>query len=183
MVETHNKKRRQVTFCVGDQVLLSTKHPWFATIDGVRKLIPRYVGPFRVLRVHNEVTCKLELPEEMGCHDTFHASLLKQYHPRTRRPEDADQPGELLDGHMEFEVDAVIKHKVTRGKLLYKLSFVGYGPHRNRWTSQDDAVNCQRKIAEYWDRVEKGIGYRAIAQKGEPSLQNFPYSVLISHLG
>jgi hypothetical protein len=55
-----------------------------------------------------------------------------------------------------------------RGKLQYKLAFVGYGPHRNRWTSVEDAAGCPDAIAAYWQRVERGVGRRAIATKGVP---------------
>ncbi|GKF72698.1 putative reverse transcriptase domain-containing protein, partial [Tanacetum coccineum] len=56
------------------------------------KLIPRHVGPFKVLEKVGEVAYKLELPKELSrVHNTFHVSNLKKCY--------ADEPlAVLLDG-------------------------------------------------------------------------------------
>jgi hypothetical protein len=39
------------------------------------KLVPRYVGPFKILERHEEVAYQLELPESLsGVHDVFYIS-------------------------------------------------------------------------------------------------------------
>jgi hypothetical protein len=44
------------------------------------KLLPRYIGPFKFLERHGEVTYQLELPESLASvHDVFHVSQLKKY--------------------------------------------------------------------------------------------------------
>ena len=43
------------------------------------KLAPRYIGPFRVLARHGEVSYLLELPPNLSkVHDVFHVFQLKQ---------------------------------------------------------------------------------------------------------
>ena len=43
------------------------------------KLAPRYIGPFKILERHGEVTYQLELAESLlGLHDVFHLSQLKK---------------------------------------------------------------------------------------------------------
>ena len=166
MMVAANAKRRDEEYHVGDQVLLSTRHPWFQAVDGVRKLIPAWVGPFKVLRVDNKVTCTVELPQDIKCDNRFHVHLLKRYHPDTRVI--APPPTVLIDGHEEFEVEAVLKHRDRRvrggsTRREYRVAFTGYGPHYNKWLPESNMEGCQRAIAEYWQRDAAGIGKRAIS--------------------
>ncbi|GKG05453.1 putative reverse transcriptase domain-containing protein, partial [Tanacetum coccineum] len=58
-------KLKPMEFQVGDKVMLKVS-PWKGVVrfGKRRKLNPRYVGPFKVLRKFGEVAYKLELPEE-----------------------------------------------------------------------------------------------------------------------
>jgi hypothetical protein len=65
----YDKHRRDVTFAVGDKVLLSTKHINLQRAGGgesCRKLMPRYIGPFPVLEVVGKGAYKLELPHTLS---------------------------------------------------------------------------------------------------------------------
>ncbi|GKE77428.1 hypothetical protein Tco_1543548 [Tanacetum coccineum] len=47
--------------------------------DKRRKLAPRYVGPFEIVKRVGPVAYRLRLPQELSCvHDTFHVSNLKK---------------------------------------------------------------------------------------------------------
>ncbi|GKD58067.1 hypothetical protein Tco_1295576 [Tanacetum coccineum] len=61
-----NKRRRQLEFQVGDQVMLKIS-PWNGIVRfGKRgKLSPRYIRPFRIVARVGEVAYRLELPEEL----------------------------------------------------------------------------------------------------------------------
>ena len=76
-----DKKRRPMTFEVGDSVLLKFS-PWKGLIRfGKRgKLSPRFIGPFKVLQRIGNQAYKLELPEELnGIHNTFHVCYLRKF--------------------------------------------------------------------------------------------------------
>ena len=68
-------------FSVGDLVLLSAvnlpKH--VVTNVGSSKLLPKYIGPFRVLRCKDNAY-KIELPRRMRTHPTFYVGRLRPYH-------------------------------------------------------------------------------------------------------
>ena len=49
---------RQLGFGVGQKVLLSAKNP---KLRGIRKLYPRWFGPFKVLQRVEAAACKLDL--------------------------------------------------------------------------------------------------------------------------
>ena len=44
------------------------------------KLVPRYIGPFEILKRVGTVVYRLELPPSLsGVHDVFHVSILRKY--------------------------------------------------------------------------------------------------------
>jgi hypothetical protein len=73
-----HQRRNEVELVVGQNVLLSTinfklAHP------GTRTLLPKWVGPFKVVERIGKVTYKVELPPNCKMHNMFHVQLLKPY--------------------------------------------------------------------------------------------------------
>ena len=76
-----NGRANTLSFNVNDLVLLSTSTlPEHAvTCNGSSKLLPKFIGPFRVVRKsHNAYT--LDLPRRMRTHPTFYVGRLRPYH-------------------------------------------------------------------------------------------------------
>ena len=89
MKQTRDANRRWllVPFKEGDFVYLSTKNITFAK-GLARKLIPKFIGPYKIIRDFNNQSFKLELPVHLkrrGVHDTFHSSLLRIHVPNDDR--------------------------------------------------------------------------------------------------
>jgi hypothetical protein len=106
-----DSKRREVTFKVNDKVLLNSKNINIKHA-GSRKLLPRYIGPFKVAKCVGQVAYQLELPRNMKCHNVFHVSLLKTYTPSIRHQ---TLPAPLvIDGEYEYEAEQVLTHKGTQ---------------------------------------------------------------------
>jgi hypothetical protein len=75
-----NKKRRKASFNPGDFSYLKVS-PIRGTrrFQEHRKLAPRYIGPYKVLKRVRAVAYRLELPEEMSdIHPVFHVSQLRR---------------------------------------------------------------------------------------------------------
>jgi hypothetical protein len=66
-----DSKRRAMEFAVGQEVLLSTTNikPKF---KGSAKLLPKWIGPFKVTEEINPVAFRLKLPETLKLHDVFY---------------------------------------------------------------------------------------------------------------
>ncbi|KAJ9510585.1 hypothetical protein QJQ45_027430, partial [Haematococcus lacustris] len=128
-----NKRRRDVTFSVGDSVLLSTKNLRNAP-GRARKFLPRYVGPFKVTGKLGEAAYRLELPPTMSrLHPVFHVSLLKKYtgsqgfHPPPVM--------EWLEDAPHYEVHSLLSHRQVRFKkrMEYLVKWTGYDDTYNTW--------------------------------------------------
>lgn len=71
-----NKKRRPSPFESGDLIYLSTKNLNFPK-GLARKLLPKYVGPYRIIEDFGNNSYRVDLParlKQRGIHNVFHAS-------------------------------------------------------------------------------------------------------------
>ena len=149
-------KRRHVEYKLGDKVLLSTKNITLKML-GTAKLLPRFVGPFKIIGKINDVAYRLELPPSMPIHNVFHVSLLKEYHDdgRVRPP----PPPELIGQELEYEVQEILSHRYRKaGKkkyLQYLVNWKGYGPEHNTWEPDANCHHCPEAVQLYWDTVEQ----------------------------
>ena len=67
---------RDVNYDVGADLMLNTKNVRYRSL-GTPKLMPRWVGPYKVLERVGKVAYRLALPVELKMHPVFHVSLLK----------------------------------------------------------------------------------------------------------
>ena len=155
-----DKRRRELEFQVGDQVLLATKNlPLQVAAGGSRKLGPLYCGPFTVLEKYT-AAYRLQLPPHMRIHPVFHVSQLKLYKKPTNEERTYQKPDPVLTdaGVEEYEVEEIINHrKRRRGKTTtkeYLILWKGYPAHDMTWEPEDNVANAPEKIAEYFGRVE-----------------------------
>ena len=153
MAEYANKSRIPHKFQVDDLVWLSTKNLSIEDGSGIRKLHPKFCGPFKILKQINDVTFKLELSDPMkarGVHDAFHCSLLKPYVPdKFGRYDKPLPPVKIQDGLEEYEVEAILDSKMIRGKPHFLVKWKGYGDHDNTWQTEEDLRNSQDLLASF----------------------------------
>jgi hypothetical protein len=129
--------RRDVSFSVGEEVLLSSKHLSLRRVgdkSSTPKLLPKWVGPFEIQKVIGKGAYKLVLPDTMKVHPVFHVSLLKAFHSDGRvQPPDPL----IIDGEEEFFVERILDHRfVKRGRKVcpeYLVKWRGYGTEHNSW--------------------------------------------------
>jgi hypothetical protein len=170
--------RRDLSFAVGSEVLLSTKHI-NVKMKGTPKLLPRWVGPFKVLQKINPVAYKLDLPASLRIHPVFHASLLKAYEPGRVEP---PPPPEVVDGELEWQVEAILAHKDVQVKRKknrsrtpvfkrqYLVKWLGEDESHNTWEPEEHCKNCPELIAEYWARHAQGVASNK--KRGQPNVQH-----------
>jgi transcription antitermination factor NusG len=81
MKDNADKKRKEVTFNVGDSVLVKLQpyRQHSAALRKNHKLSMRYFGPFKILAKIGNVAYKLALPDTAKIHPVFHVAQLKAF--------------------------------------------------------------------------------------------------------
>uniref|UniRef100_A0A8C6PAB7 Gypsy retrotransposon integrase-like protein 1 n=3 Tax=Nothobranchius TaxID=28779 RepID=A0A8C6PAB7_NOTFU len=132
---------------VGDKV-------WLASTDvplkgGLRKLLPRYIGPYSVSRVINPVAVRLDLPRSLRIHPVFHVSKLKPFVTSPLHPPPAAPPApRLVEGGPVFKVNKLLaSRRVGRG-IQYLVDWEGYGPADRQWVPERHVL-CRDLIARF----------------------------------
>ncbi|KAJ9511980.1 hypothetical protein QJQ45_004436 [Haematococcus lacustris] len=143
-----NKGRQEVEYHTGQLVLLSTKNLRMKP-GKAKKLLPRFIGPFKVLEHVGPVAVRLDLPQAMvRMHPVFHVSLLRPY---TSEHPHLPPPVEWLDEAPLYEVEKLLAHRGVRaGKARgYLVKWQGYDDSYNTWEPRNNLVNCLEVLTAY----------------------------------
>jgi len=127
----------------GDRVWLSTRDIRLRL--PCKKLSPRYIGPFQVMRRINEVTYRLHLPNQYRISPTFHVSLLKPFTnpllPPSTEHELPPPPPEVAPTETIYTVKEILDSRRRGGRLQYLIDWEGYGPEERSWANKDDILD------------------------------------------
>lgn len=157
-------------FKVGEYVWLSTLN-LRRRLHGTPKLMPRYVGPFKITAAVNDTAYKLDIGEtRRKVHNVFHSSLLRQHKgivPAKPLPiilsEDADAQGT----YQRYEVEMIVKHRLkhhqrsrsdgTRAAkrldgIEYLVKWKGFDIIHNTWEPSRNVDKSDDLLREYWQR-------------------------------
>ncbi len=132
-----------------------TYHPsqkvWLSTRDirlrtPCKKLSPRFIGPFSIVKQINPVTYRLQLPPHYRIHPTFHVSLLKPHYTSvavSTDPEPAEEPPLplILEDGTAYTVKEILNSRRRGGRLEYLVDWEGYGPEERSWEPRDNIID------------------------------------------
>ena len=149
-----NQHRREYEFCVGDQVMVSTKH---INMDGrAPKLCPKYYGPFEVVKLIGKSACELNIPEQWSIHPVINVSCLKPFYVNetsfpNRTTEIHYPPPEVRHGQDEYEVDRIVDTRVVGKKKRreYLVLWKGYPEWDRTWEPEENLANSQEAIQDF----------------------------------
>ncbi len=154
-------KRMETSFEVNDLVLLSTKNLKLKVQKTKRdtKLLPKFIGPLRVLERIGRVAYRLEMPPRWKVHDVFHVSLLRKYVTRGNQGYFAAPPVAWLDEEPLYEVEKILQHADVRtGRKVVRrflIKWANYDASHNSWEREDNLVSCDEVLADYWQRYNR----------------------------
>jgi hypothetical protein len=169
MERNANRSRRDVTYSVGDLVLLSTEKLRSKDLEASRALSPGWAGPFPVSEVVNPNAYRLEMPDAFDIHPVINVSRLKpyiadggQFPGRPQRHE--RPPAEVRDGNgaEEYAVEKILSHTGRKGGAgaRYLVLWRGYPYEEATWEPADAAANAPDVVARYWRMIAARGGKR-----------------------
>lgn len=149
-----NTKRRDVTFTVGDQVLLSTANLRLRTDGPVSKFNSRWTGPLTITERIGAVAYRLELPPTLRVHPVFHVSLLKPYHPPAPGDTRSPPPPPPILGDNIYEAERISNRRTVtvdgRQQKQYLVHWKGYPDYEATW---EPAHNLLGKTVLAWRKA------------------------------
>ncbi len=143
--EQDNRHRRtNPDYQPGQWIWLSTRD--LRPLLPCKKLSPRYVGPFKILRPITPVSFRLALPAHYRISPTFHVSLLKPA-GGLRGVEDREEAGDhrappiIIDSEEAYRVRELLDSR-RRGRIIqYLVDWEGYGPEERSWVNAEDILD------------------------------------------
>ncbi|MCI20384.1 hypothetical protein A2U01_0041546, partial [Trifolium medium] len=141
-----DKKRRPLEFNESDHVFLKVTP--MLNLRGAfktKKLCPRYIGPFQIIKCIGEVAYRLALPPTMsGMHDVFHVSQLRKFVPDS--PVMVDLEAIELEPNMTFQpqpaqiVDRDVRNLRNRSIPVVKVVCEGSPAGEATWELESEML-------------------------------------------
>ncbi|RVW58793.1 Transposon Tf2-2 polyprotein [Vitis vinifera] len=154
-----DRDRRSLEFQVGDRVLLKlTPQIWKKISSKTRQrgLIPKYDGPFEVIKRIGQVAYMLKLPERLKLHPTFHVSFLKPYHEDldAERMQTKRAPP-LVMKQFDRELEKILDHR-TMGhskknrRTDFLVQWKGISEAEASWERDVTLWQFEKEVQAYW---------------------------------
>ena len=100
------------------------------------------------------VAYRLDLPPAWRVHPVFHVSNLKRWN-RSEEFERVERPPSpiMVEGHEEYEVEAILRHKGKGARRLYQVLWKGFPITEASWEPESHLANAPQVLEEYLRRV------------------------------
>ncbi len=150
----YDKMHTDVSFNVGDKVLLKRAHINLAAFAEIKKkkLLQAYVGPFEIVERIGKLAYRLKLPRGSKCHDVFHVSALRLYNAATdgRNPSPPD-PIVTENDEVEYKVERIVDSRIRNRRTEYLVLWEGYPSSEATWEPLAN-VNGSQALVDFRSR-------------------------------
>jgi hypothetical protein len=164
-IRDSNRHRRVVPFVGGDLVYISTKN--LSLKKGLaRKLSPKFIGPYRIIKDFRNNSFMIDLPPEMkqrGIHPVYHAQYLRIHHPNDDHlflGRSYSQLGLAESLESEWKIDKILSHSGNGERAQFEIQWTAGDI---TWLPYDEA----KKLVAFQDYLDT-LGISDVAQLKQP---------------
>ncbi|CAG8836435.1 14092_t:CDS:1, partial [Racocetra persica] len=151
--EQANKRRHYLELKEGDLVMLNTANltPQESRKRPSKKLISKFMGPFKIIQKISTTAYRLELPKTLRIYLVFHISLLKPYHSNEFKNKEITEPIQNIANKtpQEYEVKAILDKRTYYCRLQYLMKWKGYLLYDVTWESLNKLDNYRDLVKEF----------------------------------
>ena len=134
------KRRPAPTYQPGQRVWLSARDLHLKVPS--KKLAPRFVGPFPIIKLIGPAAVRLRLPRSLRVHPTFHVSRVKPAKESPMVPAATPPPPpEVIEGGPVYKVKQLLAVRNRGRGKQYLVDWVGYGPEERQWVPSRHIVD------------------------------------------
>ena len=152
--QTKYASGNEMTLAVGDKVWPSTRN--LKTSRHSKKLDYNCTGPYKVSRIPNRNSYKLDLPSTMWGHNVLHVLLLHRYTPPVRAQPSSELHPMIVKETWEWEVDHILESKRHYRKLHYHVQLAGYNHICTSWEPEEPLKNTRDLVEAFqWERLDR----------------------------
>ncbi len=153
-VKAYNQRHKLKTYNKDDLVLLSMKNLSQKRLN--KKLSHKFAESFHIQDIVEKQAYCLYLPTHYWIHNVFHVSYLEPYNQHLNDEITQVLPSlKLINEKEEYEIEEILKKQRRKGKLWYKVKWIGYSSEYNQWISEQDLDDASELHEMYNVRIKK----------------------------
>ena len=132
-------------FKPGDKVWINSS---LIIHNGNKKLKPRKLGPYKIIKKISPVSYKLELPKSIRIHPIIHVSEFEPYFEDHFERKQPPPPPIIVNEEEEYEVEKILDKRKHYGKIQYLIKWKGYPLSEASW-EPENYLNCPDLLEEF----------------------------------
>jgi len=142
-----DRNRKEVEeYRVDDRVLISMKD---FSIELMKKLTEKFIGPYVVKKIVSENAVELELPVLLRIHLVVNVRRIVKYREQVEGQKKIPPPSVKVANEKEYEVEEILDRQERRGKMRYLVKWKGYMVEENMWEGIENFRNAMGLIEEF----------------------------------
>ena len=114
-----------------------------------KKLMERYVEPYRIEEVVSSNAVKLQLPSLMRIHLVVNVSRIVKYKEQVKEQKKEKRKPVEVKGVEEWEVEKILNKKKMRGVEKYLIRWKGFMAEGDIWERKENLKNAEELIEEF----------------------------------